>query len=369
MRRRRLVATPVGTALVLSTAILAPGAFAANASTPARPGSVAASGNGSEQPATAPAPPQPPGPLPSVDELEAQMLSMVNAERAAAGVGAVQQVGWSHSVARQHAQDMAAAGDIWHNIAGFINRGHGALRATYLGENVAMDSTLAADDALLYSDIPHRNVTLDRRFNSVGVGIALDSKNWVYVTEDFAQILGGAAPQAAGLVNAHTAPAVSAPAARAPAARAPAAPAINSRAVAAAPAPALLPAPVPAPAAGPAVAVPPAPAAPVVSAPAAQPIVTDPLFHSSAHPAAKSRSNSGSHSGPLSSGVWILLGLAGALAAAFGAYRFRTTLTHRRTRPPVATVPSASNPPRGAPQGAGSEKGSASSSPSWRQAA
>ena len=27
MRRRRLVATPVGTALVLSTAILAPGAF------------------------------------------------------------------------------------------------------------------------------------------------------------------------------------------------------------------------------------------------------------------------------------------------------------------------------------------------------
>ena len=162
MRWRRLVATPVGTTLVLSTAILAPGAFAANANTPARPGSVAASGNGSEQPATAPAPPQPPGPLPSVDELEAQMLSMVNAERAAAGVGAVQQVGWSHSVARQHAQDMAAAGDIWHNIAGFINRGHGALRATYLGENVAMDSTLAADDALLYSDIPHRNVTLDR---------------------------------------------------------------------------------------------------------------------------------------------------------------------------------------------------------------
>ena len=298
MRWRRLVATPVGTALVLSTAILAPGAFAANANTPARPGSVAASGNGSEQPATAPAPPQPPGPLPSVDELEAQMLSMVNAERAAAGVGAVQQVGWSHSVARQHAQDMAAAGDIWHNIAGFINRGHGALRATYLGENVAMDSTLAADDALLYSDIPHRNVTLDRRFNSVGVGIALDSKNWVYVTEDFAQILGGAAPQAAGLVNAHAAPAVSAPAARAPAA-----PAINSRMVAAAPAPALPPAPVPAPAAGPAVAVPPAPAAPVVSAPAAQPIVTDPLFHSSAHPGAKSRSNSGSHSGPLSSGV------------------------------------------------------------------
>ena len=65
------------------------------------------------------------------------------------------------------------------------------MRATYLGENVAMDSTLAADDALLYSDIPHRNVTLDARFNYVGVGLALDSKNWVYVTEDLAQIRAG----------------------------------------------------------------------------------------------------------------------------------------------------------------------------------
>src|SRR2546426_6565445 len=92
---------------------------------------------------------------------------------------------------------MPAAGDIWHNVAGFINLGHSALRATYLGENVAMDSTLAAGDALLYSDIPHRNITLDGRFNYVGLGIALDSKNWVYVTEDFAQIARGPSQRAA----------------------------------------------------------------------------------------------------------------------------------------------------------------------------
>src|SRR5205823_4855302 len=134
---------------------------------------------------------QPDGPVGSVDELEAQMLSMINAERAAAGVGAVQQIAWAHSVARQHSQDMAAAGDIWHNIAGFVAQGRAAMGASYLGENVAMDSTLAAGDALLYSDIPHRNITLDGRFNYVGLGIALDSKNWVYVTEDFAQIARG----------------------------------------------------------------------------------------------------------------------------------------------------------------------------------
>jgi uncharacterized protein YkwD len=351
MRWRRLVATPVGTALALSSiTALATAAVAATASSPARPGSVAASGNGSEQPATAPAPPQPPGPLPSVDELEAQMLSMVNAERAAAGAGSVQQVGWAHSVARQHAQDMAAAGDIWHNVAGFIGRGHSALRATYLGENVAMDSTLAADDALLYSDIPHRNVTLDRRFNTVGLGIALDSKNWVYVTEDFAQIPGWAAPQAAGPASAHApavapAPVARAPVARAAVAKAPVVTTNKPQVVAVAP-----PAPAPVPAAA-AVAVPPAAAVPVVAAPAAEPITTDPVSHASAHPGAKARS----HSGPNSGGVWILLGLAGALMAAFGGHRFRTMLARGRTQPPVATAPS--------------PKGSPSSSPSWRQAA
>ena len=348
MRWRRLVATPVGTALALSSiGGLAPAALAAGASRAARPGSVAASGNGNEQGATAPAPPQSPGPLPSVDELEAQMLSMVNAERAAAGAGPVQQVGWAHSVARQHAQDMAAAADIWHNITGFIDQGHSALRATYLGENVAMDSTLAADDALLYSDIPHRNVTLDARFNTVGLGIALDSRNWVYVTEDFAQIPGWVAPRAAGSVNGNAhASAVPAPVAPARSVRAavPRASVVtaNKSQVAA-----IAPVPAPAPAA---VAVPPA-ASPLVTAPAAQPITTDPVSHPSAH----RHSKSGSRSGPTSGGVWILLGLAGALMAALGVHGFRTMLARSRRQPSAATAPG----PRGSP----------SSSPSWRQAA
>jgi uncharacterized protein YkwD len=347
MRWRRLVATPVGTALALSSiGALAPAALAAGASRAARDGSVAASGNGNEQPATAPAPPQPPGPLPSIDELEAQMLSMVNAERAAAGAGPVQQVGWAHSVARQHAQDMAAAASIWHN-SGFIDQGHSALRATYLGENVAMDSTLAADDALLYSDIPHRNVTLDRRFNTVGLGIAVDSRNWVYVTEDFAQIPGWAPPRPAGSANgnahASAAPAPVAPATRVRAAVAKASVVTTNKSQVVA----IAPVPAPAPAAA---AVPPA-ASPPVTAPAAQPITMDPVSHSSALRGAKARS----HSGPNSASVWILLGLAAALMAALVGYRFRTMLARSRRQPPVATAPG--------------PKGSPNSSPSWRQAA
>jgi hypothetical protein len=262
--------------------------------------------------------------MPSVDELEAQMLSMINAERAAAGVGAVQQIAWAHSVARQHAQEMAAAGDIWHNIAGFINQGRGAMGATYLGENVAMDSTLAADDALLYSDIPHRNVTLDGRFNFVGLGIALDSRNWVYVAEDFAQIPGGAASAPAAITKpvATQAPAV----AKAPVVKAPVAVAAIKPAPIKAPAAAA-----PAPAAPAAVAAQPAPAPAVTApaAPAAQPaqaITARPVSHSS------------SNSGPNKAGIWMLLGLVGLLMAAFSVRRFVSVLRHARTQRPVATA-------------------------------
>src|SRR5882672_7681453 len=120
VRWRRLVAV----ALVLPSptavaALATPAAFAAT-TVPGATTTVTAS---SDNAVTAPAPSQPDGPVASVDELEAQMLSMINAERAAAGVGAVQQIGWAHSVARQHSQDMAAAGDIWHNMAGFIAQG------------------------------------------------------------------------------------------------------------------------------------------------------------------------------------------------------------------------------------------------------
>jgi hypothetical protein len=288
-----------------------------------------------------------------VDELEAQMLSMVNAERAAAGVGAVQQIEWAHSVAQQHSQDMAAAGDIWHNIAGFIDQGRGAMGATYLGENVAMDSTLAANDALLYSDIPHRNITLDSRFNSVGLGIALDSKNWVYVTEDFAQIPGGPSQRAALAVTKPVAtqpapvakppvvkpPVVKPPVAKAPVAKAPVVVAItkpaviNPQVVAAAPTPAAAATVAAKPAPAPAVAAPaPPPAQPV------QAISAKPVSHSS-------------HSGS----VWILVGLVGLLMAAFTIRRVGSILRQARRQRPVAT--------------AGSLGSSTSSRSPWRRAA
>src|ERR1700704_4507018 len=62
VRWRWLVAIPAGTALALSVlTTLAPAAFATSSDS-----------TGSDNAATAPAPAQPDGPMPSVDELEAQ---------------------------------------------------------------------------------------------------------------------------------------------------------------------------------------------------------------------------------------------------------------------------------------------------------
>jgi uncharacterized protein YkwD len=292
MRWSWRAAIPLGAALILA-AIPASTAFAS-------------SNQSGEVAATAPAPSQPAGPMASVDTLEEQLLSMINAQRADAGVGPVQPVEWAHSVAVQHSQDMAAAGDIWHNIAGFIDQGRSAMGATYLGENVAMDSTLAADDALLFSDIPHRNITLDGRYNSIGVGIALDSKNWVYVTEDFAQIPGGSArPTVASTKPAtpRAAPVVKAPVAAATTKAA----ATTTRAVVAPPVPH-------APEFAPPVFAP-----PVVAAPAPLP----------AHAVA---AKPVSHTSPIKGGVWVLVGLVGLLIAAFSGRHFVAVLGQRSRR-------------------------------------
>jgi uncharacterized protein YkwD len=135
-------------------------------------------------------------PQPSIDDLEAEMLARLNAERAAAGVGTLQNQPWAQSVARQHSEDMAAAGNIWHDMAGYMGQGRRSLGATSLGENVSMDSTLEANDARLFASPEHHRNIVDPHFNYVGIGVARDAKDWVYVTEDFSGIPGTVAAQA-----------------------------------------------------------------------------------------------------------------------------------------------------------------------------
>jgi uncharacterized protein YkwD len=186
----------------------------------------------------------------SDDALAAANFAWANVQRAAAGVAPLQVQSWAQGVAQGHSQDMAATGNIFHNMSGYMGPGHSAMGATYLGENVAVGTNLDYAQSALITSAPHRANLLDARFNYVGIGAATDASGQVYITEDFAQI--GGAPAAAPAAAPVAAPA----------------PAPAPRVVAPAPKPVVVPNPVlpatpkPAP-------VVPAPVARAVAAPAA----------------------------------------------------------------------------------------------------
>lgn len=124
----------------------------------------------------------------SADALEAALLVKLNAERAAAGLPGLTIQPWAASVARAHSQDMAAARDIWHNHTGFLDIARQTINAYVDGENVAEAGTLDEADALLMNSPPHRSNIEYPLFNQVGIGVALDSAGYVYVTQDFVDI-------------------------------------------------------------------------------------------------------------------------------------------------------------------------------------
>jgi Cysteine-rich secretory protein family len=129
-----------------------------------------------------------PTPAPSAGALEADLLTKLNAERAAAGLGALALHPWASSVARAHSLEMARGRDIWHNHTGYLDIAKQAIGAYLTGENVAEAGTLDEADTLLMHSPPHRANILYPAFTSVGIGVALDTVGYVYVTQDFVTI-------------------------------------------------------------------------------------------------------------------------------------------------------------------------------------
>jgi uncharacterized protein YkwD len=147
----------------------------------------------------------------TVPEMQAALLSDVNAERASAGLGPLATQSWAQSVAMAHAEDMANARDIWHNYTGYLDIARQAISAYVDGENVGMALTLDRVDAALMASPPHRANILYPLFNSIGIGVAQDSAGYVYVTEDFVDIRPVAATVKAASAAPTPAPAAPAP--------------------------------------------------------------------------------------------------------------------------------------------------------------
>ncbi|SDQ43311.1 CAP domain-containing protein [Quadrisphaera sp. DSM 44207] len=148
---------------------------------------------------------------------ECRDLANINATRAQHGLAPLKGLQADLTgYARRHAQEMAAQGRLWHDMA--------ALKAavpagwTKLGENVALNSRgIDAIHTAYLASPGHRANILDPAFTTVGIGVWHDSRGVVFNSEDF-----GTAPASWPVLDC-PAPAATAPA---PTATAPAPPAV-----------------------------------------------------------------------------------------------------------------------------------------------
>lgn len=145
-------------------------------------------------PVTTRAPVAPPAPVVTGDPgLESEIFSMINQERADNGLPALQLSGALTTSARRHSAAMAGAQQLSHQLpgeAGLTQREaaagfHGSAWAENVGETPQGAGGAAGLQDLLYSDPPHRANILSTSMRAVGVGIVIDSRGQLWLTEDF----------------------------------------------------------------------------------------------------------------------------------------------------------------------------------------
>lgn len=147
-------------------------------------------------PAPTPAPTPTPQPTPpatggqaGMTSQEAQMFSLVNQERAKAGLRSFTADAQLVELARKKSKDM-----IDHNYFGHTSPTYGSpfdmmrkagVSYFYAGENLAANSTVAGAHNALMASTGHRANILNPNFNHVGIGILSSSKYPVLVTQLF----------------------------------------------------------------------------------------------------------------------------------------------------------------------------------------
>jgi hypothetical protein len=129
----------------------------------------------------------------------AQMLDLVNAERANAGLGPLQWRDDVAAIAASWTTQMAATGQLSHNDAYFSDASRAALGAKSRGENVAFSGSIEAAHWALMNSPGHRANILNPAFTDIGIGAVRASDGTMWVTEDFLESSGApaAAPAAA----------------------------------------------------------------------------------------------------------------------------------------------------------------------------
>ncbi|MET0566557.1 MAG: CAP domain-containing protein [Acidimicrobiia bacterium] len=122
---------------------------------------------------------------------ESEFVSLINSTRASNGLGSLQVDGGLQSHARNHTQDMIAAGDIYHSSSSELSAAAGS-GWSQVGENVGRgQSPSSLHQAFMNSSGHAANILGD--YNYVGVGTDTDSDGTLYVTVVFMK-MGETAP-------------------------------------------------------------------------------------------------------------------------------------------------------------------------------
>ncbi|MEP6651239.1 MAG: CAP domain-containing protein [Lapillicoccus sp.] len=135
-------------------------------------------------PTPSPKPTPPPPPQTGTAAYESQILALVNAERAAAGLRALSAQPCPDGFAEPWSPTMAAAGGLSHQALEPLLSRCGAHAAA---ENVGMTSARdpAAMVSLFMNSPGHRANILGASYTGIGIGAYRDSRGVWWVTQDF----------------------------------------------------------------------------------------------------------------------------------------------------------------------------------------
>ncbi|MDT8901899.1 CAP domain-containing protein [Anaeroselena agilis] len=120
---------------------------------------------------------------------EQQALALLNQDRAANGLPALKANTQLTQLARNYAQDMIARGFFSHyNPEGqspFDRMQQAGISYKYAGENLAVNSGIAAAEVAFMNSSGHRANILSPNFTEVGIGVARNTRGQVYVVQEF----------------------------------------------------------------------------------------------------------------------------------------------------------------------------------------
>ncbi|MHB2023701.1 MAG: CAP domain-containing protein [Mycobacteriales bacterium] len=115
--------------------------------------------------------------------LAAAFVADINQARAQAGLPAYAVAGDLSAIAADHSAAMAASQTLYHNpdLTTVVPDWQ------WVGENVGVGPTVSAINTAFLQSPPHRANILNVHYTQVGVGVVVDSRGAVWVTEDFRQ--------------------------------------------------------------------------------------------------------------------------------------------------------------------------------------